>query len=208
MAQRHIGLRRFKNWQPRLERLEERVQPAIFTVTTAADVDNPADDDVSLREAIRAANDNPNADGVPDTIAFNMFGGGVQIITPATILPEITEAVVIDGYTQPGSSPNTNPIDQPDNAVLLVELVGSLDTYQGLKLASNGSTVRGLAFNNFRIVAVSITGSDNRVVGNFVGTNAAGTSGPGNETGIAVRHDSNTIGGTGPADRNVISGGS
>ena len=30
-------------------------------------------------------------------------------LQPAGTLPEITDSLVIDGYTQPGASPNTNP---------------------------------------------------------------------------------------------------
>src|SRR5262245_14650925 len=74
----------------------------------------------SLRQAIDDANANPGA----DTIAFNIPGAGVvHTITPATDLPQITDSVTIDGYTQPGSSVNTDPI--ATNAVLLIELHGT-----------------------------------------------------------------------------------
>src|SRR5262245_60633998 len=57
----------------------------------------------TLREAITAANANPG----PDIINFNIPSAGVHTITPTTKLPTITEAVTIDGYTQPGASANT-----------------------------------------------------------------------------------------------------
>src|SRR2546422_5413375 len=57
----------------------------------------------SLRQAILLANTLPGT----DTITFNITGGGVHTINLTSALPTITEAVVIDGYTQPGSSANT-----------------------------------------------------------------------------------------------------
>src|SRR5215475_479426 len=67
----------------------------------------------SLRDAISQANANPG----PDTIDFNIpssdpgcAASGVCTITPLTPLDTITEAVTIDGYTQPGSSMNTDPV--------------------------------------------------------------------------------------------------
>ncbi len=67
----------------------------------------------SFRQAILDA----NAGAGLDTIAFNIpaatdagcdSGTGVCTILPASALPTIIDPVIIDGYTQPGSSPNTN----------------------------------------------------------------------------------------------------
>ena len=57
----------------------------------------------SLRQAILDANAAPGV----DTITFNIAGTGVRTIQPLTELPVITEAVNIDGYSQPGASANT-----------------------------------------------------------------------------------------------------
>jgi hypothetical protein len=70
-----------------------------YTVTTAADAGAG-----SLRQAILDANVAADA----DTIQFNIPGAGVHTITPLTDFPMITGPVTIDGYTQPGSSANTN----------------------------------------------------------------------------------------------------
>ncbi|MDQ3754414.1 MAG: hypothetical protein M3371_06750 [Acidobacteriota bacterium] len=51
----------------------------------------------SLRQAILDA----NATAGTQTIAFNIPGSGVQTISPLSALPTITDAVVIDGTTQP-----------------------------------------------------------------------------------------------------------
>ena len=64
-------------------------------------------------------------------------------------LDGITGPVLIDGYTQPGSSVNTDPI--ATNAVLLIELdgsgVGGASDGLFLGLGTSGSTIRGLVIN-------------------------------------------------------------
>ena len=91
-----------------------------FSVTTTLDVVNAADGVVSLREAILSANSTAGT----DTITFNIAGAGVKTISPTTPLPEITEAVTINGYLQPGASANTSATGT--NATLLIQLDGSL----------------------------------------------------------------------------------
>jgi hypothetical protein len=77
---------------------------ATFTVTNTLD-SGPG----SLRQAILDANATPGA----DAINFNIPGAAdsVRTITLLTELPNITEAVTIDGYTQPGAFGNeqSNP---------------------------------------------------------------------------------------------------
>jgi hypothetical protein len=51
-----------------------------------------------------------------DTINFNIPGAGVHTIVLTTWLPNTTDPVTVDGYTQPGSSPNTLPLAQGTNA--------------------------------------------------------------------------------------------
>ena len=89
---------------------------ATFTVTTTTDSGAG-----SLRQAILDANANPGA----DTIAFNIPGGGVHTIVLTTWLPKATDVLTVDGYTQPGSSPNTLPLAQGTNAVLNIEINGA-----------------------------------------------------------------------------------
>ncbi len=183
------------------------------TSSIAALINAPGFDGlISLREAILAANNTPNVDGPdadtnpdPDRIHFNIPGGGVQSITTNSDLPVITEAVVVDGYTQPGASPNTKQIGS--DAVLLVEVFSSNNSL-GLQLGgSGGSTIRGLVANRF-FHAIIVTSDNNVIEGNFIGIAPDGVTSRGNFThGIWVQAGSNNlIGGMTPAARNVVSG--
>src|SRR5438132_11572049 len=73
----------------------------------------------SLRQAILNANANPGV----DTIKFNLPVGFNQTISPGSGLPPITDPVIIDGYSQFGTSPN-NQADG-DSAALSVEIDGT-----------------------------------------------------------------------------------
>ena len=160
----------------------------------------------SLRQAILDANATPGA----DVINFNIPGSGVQTIAPTTKLPQITEAVTINGYTQPGASPNTKAVGS--DAVLKIELSGaSASDADGLFITASNSTVKGLVINRWGNAGVHISGSGatgNKVVGNYIGTDASGTQKLGNFVFGVYIYDApnNTVGGTTTAERNVISG--
>lgn len=163
----------------------------------------------SLRQAIIDA----NANAGPDDIAFNIPGAGVHTITPTSALPTVTDTVNINGYTQPGASPNTLAVG--NDAVLLIELNGSSAgalTNGLLDIAAAGfSIVRGLVINRVQgggSATISLRiGGINTVAGNFIGTNPAGTAAlPNMCQGIRVLSGSDIIGSPIPADRNVISG--
>ena len=89
--------------------------------------------------------------GGPDIISFAISGSGVHTISPLSQLPNITDPLIVDGYTQAGSSPNSNGPGLGDNAVLQIELDGSLagSGASGLYVTSGASTVRGLVVNRF-----------------------------------------------------------
>lgn len=193
--------------------LEDRTVPATFTVTTTADAGAG-----SLRQAILDA----NVAG-PDAIAFTIPGAGVQTIRPLSQLPTVTDPLVIDGYSQPGSHPNTNGPGLGDNAALRIELDGSLagsnpdgnveNFVTGLKVSAGNSVIRGLAIHSFASFGIFLTThGNNSIEGNFIGTDPTGTLAKGNGgDGILIgwygnQSDGNTIGGLTPAARNVISG--
>src|SRR5690349_23310244 len=108
----------------------------------------------TLREAITAANTNAGA----DIINFNIFGNSVHTISPTSALPTITEAVTIDGYTEPGSSENTLAVG--NNAELLIEVSGASAglLINGLNVATDDCVVRGLAINRFSSSGINING--------------------------------------------------
>src|SRR4030095_1233114 len=153
----------------------------LLVMTAAADtfvVDNTVDPGdgtcdspgCTLHEAIDAANANPGA----DTIEFNISGAGVHTTALTMPLPTITEAVTIDGYTQPGASENSLAVG--DNAVLLIQIDGtSAGLFViGLNMSADGCLIRGLVINRFDAGGININGDDNVIEGNFVGIDTRG----------------------------------
>lgn len=195
-----------------LERLEDRAVPATFTVMVPAD-NGPG----TLRQAILDA----NATTGMDTIAFAIPGAGVQTIRPLSGLPYITDPVVVDGYTQPGT--RRNSMADGNDAILLIELDGSLagPLAGGLDLLTHDSTIRGLVVNRFDNYALAvgwidgIDQSGNAFEGNFIGTDPTGSIALGNNgQGVLIQFgDRNRVGtdGDGVGDygeRNLISANS
>ena len=193
----------------RLEPLEQRIAPATFVVTTVNDGGAG-----SLRDAISSAN---NREGL-DIIHFDIPGvtGGPRVIGLVRPLPDITDSVVIDGYSQGGSRVNT--LDKGNNAVINIVLDGtSAGAANGLTLASNDSVISGLAIHSFRDPSgtagtghgIIVTGSGNMIAGNFIGTDHTGSTDLGNRRdGIEFRgmNSGNVVGGSGPETRNLILG--
>ena len=108
-----------------------------YVVTSLSDTDDGSCDasHCSLREAIRSAN---STAGIPDTISFNIPGGGV--IALASQLPEITSAggpVRIDGPTDPAQA---IVIDGQRSVRLMRTAVGSVLGLRNLTLR-NGNPV-------------------------------------------------------------------
>src|SRR5579883_739743 len=170
---------------------------------------------------LRAAIDEHNAISptIPQTITFAIPITGtpsvktIQISSPLTVT---AGNLTIDGYTQPGAVTNTAPLT--DNAQIMIEIKGQGPTYDGFVLISRHNTVRGLAiYDVFRPFYLDGPNADyNRLVGDFIGTNAAGTFAYGYQPGQGVYNahgvslyngpSYNQIGDVAPGDRNVISG--
>ncbi len=168
-------------FRPRFESLEGRDLPAatIFVVNN----DNP-DGRGSLRQAIIDANQNPNDPFGPDIIQFNIDKSAPSI-APLTALDAITEAVVIDGTTQPGF-----------DGTPLIELNGSLAGAgaHGLTIAANNVVVRGLVINRFDGDGIRVLGNNNLIEGNFIGSDTAGLLDLGNGgNGVSVA-SANSVG--------------
>ncbi|MFL6283809.1 MAG: Calx-beta domain-containing protein, partial [Pyrinomonadaceae bacterium] len=150
----------------------------------------------SLRQAILDANATPGM----QTIVFQILGAGVHTISPVSALPDITDRIVIDGFTQPGST-GAHAVE--------INGAGAGVVTAGLNVVSGGSTIQGLAINNFTGHGIRLgTAGGNTVRGDLIGTNAAGNTAQAN-TGHGVFVDNtpnNTIGGAGAGDGNIISG--
>ncbi|MEM6782958.1 MAG: right-handed parallel beta-helix repeat-containing protein [Bacteroidota bacterium] len=175
-----------------------------FTVTTTAN-DGPG----SLRQAILDANANAGA----DDIAFAIPGAGPHTIQPQTALPTVTEAVAIDGLTQPGADCSTWP------ATLLVEIDGAAAPADanGFVLAGDGVQLRGLVVGGFTTDTpaapvgghgVVIAGNDAGVTCSFAGAAVSG-EGFNRNGGDGIRVDGaarTRIGGPQVSDRVLVTG--
>ncbi|MDW8381579.1 MAG: right-handed parallel beta-helix repeat-containing protein [Verrucomicrobiota bacterium] len=200
---------------------------ATLVVTTAQD-SGPG----SLREAILTANANPGH----DVIQFNIPPSNVvHVIMLASSLPAITDALTIDGLTQPGSAPNS--LLQGFNATNLVTLNGhGIPTHagggggpgsggpegpgaeprmHGLEVRADFVTIRGLRLvmfspggnmTNLRS-AIFVADARNVVVESCViGVDASTSLGEPNWGGITVTNGRAVrIGGLDPSHRNLIS---
>ena len=192
------------------------------TITVNSTADTQANDGkCTLREAIVSANTdtasgaaaNECAAGAgADIVQFAILAadpgctpGGVCTITTSG-MPSIAAPVTIDGYTQSGAAVNTSSVGT--NAVLkIVVKAASISTGTGFFLDSTDATLRGLVIANFSKGIQTLSGPTTvtvKVLGCFLGTDAAGTATVYNNRDIDATGDSWQIGGSALADRNVI----
>jgi titin len=222
------------------------VPPAnIFTVTNTLDETTPGGipPPGSLRAALDNVNNewNINNQAGEYSIVFNIPtsdpgynpANGAFVIKPISdgtkdyALDPNFATVTIDGYTQPGASPNT--LTNGDNAIILIQIDGSSATVPGgigIYAADYGSVYRGLDFtgwNNYELSGGVALGGEgflaygmgDFIEGNYVGTDPTGKVAEGNFFGILVTNGpigpigaGNVVGGTTPQARNVISANS
>ena len=209
-----------------VEALELRQLLATITVNGTAD-DVSADSTLSLREAIEVSDGalalsslssqeqaQVSGDvGNSNTIDFNIptsdsgynSASGVWTIAVGEFpLPAIsTNAAIIDGYSQPGSSENT--LAHGDNAKLTIAIDVGLHEFDGLTIAQQGSKVSGLDIEHSQNGIVIAGGGNVQVAGCFIGTDPTGETAASNSNGIVIQSSSNLIGGPNVGDRNVIS---
>jgi hypothetical protein len=167
--------------------------------------------------ALYASPSNPSVDEIDFAVTassdtgggFNA-GNGVATITPQSPLPFITNAVTLDGWTQPTFAGTPR-----------IELNGSqAGTASGLEIDSTNDTmsvtIRGLDINSFSNSGLLLynryTNSGNDVVeGCYLGTDVSGTARMPNGAGIGISTSGNRIGTNGngvndTAEDNLISG--
>jgi hypothetical protein len=184
----------------RLDPLEDRSVPTVFTVTTTADLGLG-----SLRQAITDSNTNPGA----DTINF-AIGTGVQTILLNSDLPAITDTVLIDGTTQTGFA--GSPLVELTNA--------SGSVTKGLFVAAGaaGSTISGLSITNMINPSPDANGTglwveatNVTVTGNYLGLDPSGSAKGNQANGLLLINGAtgttvsgNVISGNGFSGVNII----
>ena len=185
---------------------------ATYTVNSKDDLDDGVCNAAhcSLREAINAANANVGSDFVVFNIDTTSISSGLATIVLTDVLPAITGAVTIDGYTQkpcannpvPCSKQNTLAAD--NDAVLLIGLTAGTCG----RLCADGLTIDApgclSAVCNQSLPSDGIPSPvppRTVIAGNWIGLNATATfHQPNLGEGIRIDNASNiTIGGTTPA---------
>ena len=157
----------------------------------------------SLSNAVTLAN---TCTGAPHTISF-AIPSGPFVISPGGGFV-LNCQTVIDGYSQAGAAANT--IADPaggSNAVILIEINATGITGGNVfTLNAAGSQIRGLNIHSFNVPGnvISMFGSGGIVAGNFLGTIVSGNSCTGGGMFNGVLISGGTLGGSAPADRNVI----
>lgn len=166
-----------------------------FSVTTTADSGVG-----SLRQAIA----NANALAGADTISFAALGTGTHTISLSSALPDITDSVVIDGWTALSYS----SVDAIPDIIINGNSTTGAD---GLRVSANNVTIRGLNIQRFDAAGIRLDSGTGAIIqGNWIGLNSTGnalaeTAGA-MADGIQIRSSNNTIGGTTLQTRNVIAG--
>lgn len=184
---------------------------ATLVVTSAADTASATcASTCTLRQAITAA----NATAAADTINFAITVPirGEILISPASPLPTITQPLTINGYSQSGTRVNDDP--NVSNAVLRIRLDGAnAGSARGLAVCASGVAIRGLSITRFAqrgiaagndVAGGNCAAGNTLIEGNFIGLTSGGTLRLGNASGGILLRATATIGGSNPAQRNVI----
>jgi uncharacterized repeat protein (TIGR01451 family) len=176
--------------------------PTIIVNSTGDGADANLADDIcadslgncTFRAALQQANKASDA----DVIGFDIGGGGLQTLSPATAYPTISHPLTIDGTTQPGFS-----------GTPLIELNGSGTPggSSGIYTIANNTIIRGLVINRFPLHGIRLDSSNNTIDTNYIGTTNTGlamSANTGNSIFIPSPRSGNVIGSTNSAQRNVI----
>jgi CSLREA domain-containing protein len=212
--------------------------PATFVVNSTADEEDAKKGDGICQTAagvctLRAAIDEANWYTGPNEIIFDIEAAregpvDIQLTKRLPIINDSTGGLIIDGYSQIGSAVNNH--ETFSNAVIRIQIrgqgigtnvQGSASTEKGklqypvFTITSSGNVLKGIAiYDMWRAVVISgLSATNNKVVGSFIGTNAAGTY----KSSIRVENvhgaylidagaSYNQVGDVNRADRNVFSG--
>jgi hypothetical protein len=183
--------------------LSLNAQSATFVVNNTNDAATG-----SLREALTFAQ---TCAGGPHVVTFAIPGPGPHTIQPLSPLPAmICNDNVIDGYSQPGASPNSDA-GPTNNANIQIILNGSScpATCNGLIMSAPGTIVKGLSIHSFPDYGIYVdSGAANSYVdGNYIGTDPGGMiSFPNGVSGVHANGFLMFVGGSSADKRNLITG--
>lgn len=152
---------------------------SVLTVTSTADSGAG-----SLRQALLSANAAPGL----QRVEFNIAGACPRLISLDTNLPDVTDPLEIDGYTQPGSAANTLATGTDAQlCVVLLATAGTLDQALQVPQAAAAGTslsVQGIAFagstgfnGNFAVAIRLRGGSNHQIQGDAFGGTGPGAIG-------------------------------
>ncbi len=165
--------------------------------------------DGSLRQAVLDANTLPIARG----IVFNIPGACPHVIALQSVLAPIKYPLNIDGYSQPGATPNDDADAFNANLCILVKSAGTSLAW-GFRVSVGDAAAQlylhGLGLGGFGQPVILLDGNNHLITGNQFGGAVGGNSLPGAglfAISIGVNATASLIvGGNAPADRNVIGG--
>ena len=162
----------------------------------------------SLRQAITDAD---ASSGSPLLIVFQIptsdpgYGAGVFTIKPLSALPILRNNIVLDGGTQTAFTGDTNP-DGPQ-VVIDGSAAGSAS---GLVISGDNNQISGFVVQNFSdgagiyiVYTIDGTPSGNKILDNYVGTDASGTLAAPNAYGVDLHGFGSP---SMPAQGNIIAG--
>jgi CSLREA domain-containing protein len=196
--------------------VNDGAQPVI-SVNSADDGDDGSCDSshCSLREAIKLANSQA---GTAQRITFNIGGSCPRVIVLSSALPDITDPVVIDGTTQPGSAVNDLELGSDATVCVIVTPGASITHALAVPVGQPDTTrltVTGLAFANsffgFSTAPIELrAGSGHKISGSVFGgymppaNNIVQVGSLGRAIYLTGTANHFTIGGDAPADRNYF----
>lgn len=157
------------------------VNSAAYDPGDAAAGDGVCDDGngvCTLKGAIEEA----NAYSGNDAISFSIAPAGVHTINALSDFPSITEPLTIDGSTQPGGGDRGIVVTGPN-------------TFDLFHITAGQSVIRGLVANGgTSTTLVLIEGSGgNTIEGNYLGTDANGTTVVGASNGVKIKESPSNI---------------
>ncbi len=201
--------------------LTKSVTAATFTINSTGDSNDLAlvgdqcdtgalvggQPECTLRAAIQQANFTAGA----DIIEFDIAGAAPHLIEPATPLPQITQDLTIDGFSQTGASASLGTLPTFGPGALTLQLVIQLDGENetvggsGLWITGGEVTVRGLSIVGFDSSAIAANCPDGcSIHRNLIGLTTTGAA-KGNLGGGVINTTAITGGGLHTISQNIIS---